>query len=216
MKPSLKLLATLVLSTPFAALGAAAGSASPPTTRFVTDDTPEAAEVRRLGENAINRLANTLVREANTALTKDGPEGAVDVCHLKDLPLTKGTVAGLPRITAVKLTSLKLRSKANAPDAADQLVLDHIQGQMNNGDAPEPLLVQRVETPAAAPEWRVSKPLGVMPRCLACHGDPADQSDALRAKLRLHYPSDAATGYTAGEWRGVIRVTVADSPAKKP
>lgn len=182
--------------------------------RFVDDGNPEAAEVRKLGEDAINRLATTLVREVTAAMAKEGPAGAVDACHLKAVPLTHGTIAGLPRIIAMKRTSLKLRSPANAPDAAEKLVLDHIQQLLNDGDPPPPLLVQRVEPPDAAPEWRVYKPIGMMPKCLACHGDPEGQPDALRAKLAERYPDDQATGYNTGEWRGLIRVTVADGPTK--
>ncbi len=211
-----KILVALALVAAVTALRPAGAGEPAPSTRFVTDDTPEIAEIRQLGESAINRLAVNLVREVNSALAKDGPEGAVDACHLKALPLTRGTVAGLPRITAVKRTSLKLRSPANAPDAAEQLALDYLRQQLENGDSPAALLVQRVEAPPAPAEWRVYKPLGVMPKCLVCHGDPADQSAALRAKLQTHYPADQASGYQAGEWRGLIRVTVADAPVKKP
>lgn len=182
--------------------------------RIVDDASPGVAEIRKLGEDAINRLATTLVREVTAAMAKEGPAAAVDSCHLKAVPLTNGTVAGLPRILAMKRTSLKLRSPANAPDAAEKLVLDHIQQLLDYGDPPPPLLVQRVETPGAAPEWRVYKPIGMMPKCLACHGDPEGQPDALRAKLAERYPNDQATGYNAGEWRGLIRVTVADAPGK--
>ena len=216
MKPSPKTLCTFLLAVPLASAGFAAETAAAVNARFITTDTPESAEVRRVGEDAINRLAFTLVREVSSALAKDGPEAAVDVCHLKALPVTNGAITGLPRITAVKRTSLKLRNPANAPDDADQLALDFIKQQLDNGDSPEALLVQRVETPAAAPEWRVYKPLGVMAKCLVCHGDPATQSDALRAKLNALYPADQAKSYSAGEWRGLLRVTVADAPAKKP
>ncbi|MSU69762.1 MAG: DUF3365 domain-containing protein [Opitutaceae bacterium] len=206
----------MLLAAPFAALGTAAEGGTAFHARFVNDETPEAAEVHRLGEDAINRLVVALVREVTSALTKVGPEGAVDICHLKALPMTNGTVAGLPRITAVKRTSFKIRKPANAPNAAEQLVLDFIKRQLDNGDAPSRLLVQRVEPASAAPEWRVYKPLAATAKCLACHGDPAGQSSELRAKLSALYPADQATGYNVGEWCGLIRVTVADAPVKKP
>lgn len=209
--PALPLLFALLPAV--GALSALAGDDSIKA-RFVADDSPEAAEVRQLGEDAINRLATTLVREVTTAMAKEGPAGAVEVCHLKAVPITNGTIAGLPRITALKRTSLKLRSPANAPDAAEKLVLDHIRQLLENGDPPPPLLVQRVEAPNAAPEWRVYKPIGMLPKCLACHGDPEGQADALRTKLAERYPADQAIGYGPGEWRGLIRVTVADAPAK--
>jgi mono/diheme cytochrome c family protein len=210
----LKTLITLVFTVPVACLCGASEGAGTLKATFAEADTPEVAEIRKLGEAAINRLATQLVREVTSAMAKDGPEGAVETCHLKAVPITNGTVAGLPRITAMKRTSFRLRSPANAPDAAEKIALDHIQQLLDNGDSPPPLLVQRVEAPPAAPEWRVYKPLGIMPKCLACHGDSAGQSEALKTKLAALYPGDKASNYSAGEWRGLIRVTVADAPAK--
>ena len=61
---------------------------------------------------------------------------------------------------------------------------------------------------------RIENAVAALPQCLQCHGDPAAQSETLRAKLKQYYPDDEAVGYKAGEWRGVIRVTVADAPTK--
>ena len=47
----------------------------------------------------------------------------MEVCHLKALPLTGEIIAGMPRSTAVKRTSLKLRNPANAPDEYEQRAL---------------------------------------------------------------------------------------------
>lgn len=202
-------LAAVSILVPASAVEASAVSA-----RLVTENSAEVTEVRRLGESAINRLAGSLLREVTVATAKGGPEGAVEVCHLKSLPITHGTVAGLPRITSVKRTSLKLRSPSNAPDAAEQQVLAHVDRLLTRGEPPPSLIVQRVEPANAAPEWRVYKPVAALPQCLQCHGDPAAQSETLRAKLKQYYPDDEAVGYKAGEWRGVIRVTVADAPTK--
>lgn len=212
MKTQTLNLIRLLLAAPLAALSAGAAESAVKST-FITTDTPESAEVRKLGENAINRMAVSLVREVNIALANGGPDRAVDVVHLRDVPMTNGTVAGMPRITALKRTSLRLRSPMNAPDAADQLALEEVLRQLQSGDAAPSVLVQRAEIPPAAPEWRVYKPVGIMPKCLACHGDPAEQSETLRAILRHYYPEDQATGYAPGAWRGVLRVTVADAPA---
>lgn len=197
--------------------GIAAPASSPKLlAHFVTTDTPEAAEIQRIGEQAINYLANVMIREVTQAMANAGPETAVDICHLKALTITKGAIAGLPRITAIKRTSLKLRNPANAPDEAELLVLTYIQQQLEDGEPLAGTLIQQIESPPAALEWRVYKPLGVMHKCLVCHGDPAEQSPALRTKLNSLYPTDQAAGYHAGEWRGVIRVTVAAASLKLP
>lgn len=185
---------------------------------FVDPDSSAAAEVRRVGDNAINRLANTMVNELNVAMAKSSLEDAVDVTHLKNLPMTGDRLAVLPQIKAVKRTSLRLRNPANAPDAADQLALERVEKALAANYDPPKVLVQRIDTPGAAPEWRVYRPLGAAPLCLKCHGDPAEQSVALRTKLNTAYPADQAIGFRLGEWRGLLRVTVdlTPPPAPKP
>jgi hypothetical protein len=215
MKSHAKALARLLITAPLALIGLHAAESAVKST-FITLDTPETAEVRKLGESAINRMAVSMVREVSAALANGGAERAVDVVHLKDVEMVNGTVAGMPRITGMKRTSLRIRSKINAPDAADLLALEEVQRQLLTGEAAPSVLVQRAEVPPAAPEWRVYKPIGTLPKCLACHGDPAEQSETLRVILRRYYPEDQATGYAAGTWRGVLRVTVADAPADAP
>lgn len=214
MKTRISLFITLVLSILSAVPGAAEETGSNIKAYLVYDDTPEVLEVRKLGENAINRLASTMVREVNRAIAKYGTDDAIETCHLKDVEIINGTIAGMPRITAMKRTSLKLRDRANAPDAADLQALDAIKKLLDNGDQPPSLLVQRFEPLNATPEWRVYKPLGMLPACLSCHGDTAMQSDLMKAKLHALYPTDQAVGYSVGAWRGLIRVTVADAPRK--
>ncbi|HNC22641.1 MAG TPA: DUF3365 domain-containing protein [Opitutaceae bacterium] len=183
-------------------------------TRFVPVDDPAVTEIRQIGDKALTRLGVELQREVGNAMAKDGAEAAVEICHLKSLKVVNGALAGMPRVTAFKLTSLKLRNPANAPDAVDQQALDAIKQQMENGDAPAALMIQRVEPANGTPEWRLYKPLGVTPKCASCHGDPAEMPPGLKTKLEINYPSDKANGYVPGEWRGVIRVTVADAAAK--
>ena len=179
---------------------------------FVTPATPAEREIQSTGENAIDRLAVAMVNEVRGALASGSPEDAVDICHLQGLASNGGVLPGMPRISAVKLTSLKVRSPDNAPDAADKLALASIDRTMAAGDAPPKILLQRIDGPDNTPEWRVYKPLGLTANCLVCHGNPADQSAALRAKLHALYPDDQATGYKAHEWRGLIRVTVTEAP----
>ncbi len=180
---------------------------------IVTPATPQQLEVQRIGETAIDRVAVSMVNEVRSALRGGDPTDALDFCHLKALPTTPGAIiSGMPRIIAVKFTSLRIRSKENLPDAADKLALDHIdQALKSGGDAPG-VVVQRIDLPDSQPEWRVYKPIAVTTSCLTCHGDPDDQSPRLRNKLKAMYPDDLSTGYKAHEWRGVIRVTVADGP----
>lgn len=181
-------------------------------TRMIDPDSAEVAAIRTAGEQAVVRLASTLTAEVAEAVARGGPENAVEVCHLKAVPLTAGVAEALPGIREVKRTSLKLRNPANAPDAGEQAVLDRLAALVAGGQPLPPVLVQRHEPPGAPAEWRVYKPIAIQPQCVVCHGDPALQSPALRARLADRYPGDQATGYRAGDWRGVFRVTVDATP----
>ncbi len=190
------------------------GAAEPaPAARLVAPDaSPEAAEVVLAGRAAAAQAMTKLLAELTVALAADGAAGAVEVCHLKALPLTAARDPKLPQVTGVKRTSLKVRNPANAPDAAERLVLDHVAALAARGEALPEVLLQRVEPADAAPEWRVYRPVVMQTACLACHGEPLSQSPALRAALQARYPQDAALGYRAGDWRGLIRVSVAPRP----
>ncbi len=219
MKTRLPSLAALLCACALSTLVSAADTPAPPApavaAEFIDADSPAAAEVRALGERAINRLAVTLVNEVSVAVAKSGAENAVDVCHLKALPLTGEILSGLPRITAVKRTSLRLRNPANAPDPAEQLALDRVQRDMEAGKLPK-VLVQRLDLAPGRQEWRVYRPIGIAPQCVTCHGPKESLAPELQARLAKTYPADNATGYTVGQWRGLIRVTVSDPPPPPP
>lgn len=186
-----------------------------PAARFLDPESPEAAEIRQLGEYAINRLAMTLVSEVTVAVNKSGAEKAIDVCHLKALPMTQGTIAGLPRIKEVKRTSLKLRNPRNAPDPAEALALQRVQKDLEAGTIPK-VLVQQIDLGGGKSEWRVYRPIAVAPQCVTCHGPRDSFPPELRARLTEKYPEDQAVGYAAGQWRGLVRVTVGEPPAPAP
>lgn len=212
MKTRLTLGAALAL----AALASVSAADTPTVSAaFVDPDSPAHAEIRDVGERAINRLGVTLVNEVTVAVAKSGAAKAVDVCHLKALPLTGEIIAGLPRISGVKRTSQKLRNPANAPDEAEKLALAKVEKEIAAGRLPK-VLVQRIDLPSGKPEWRVYRPVGVAPQCVTCHGPRESLDPSLVARLAEKYPDDQATGYAAGQWRGLIRVTVGDAPPPAP
>lgn len=199
----------------FACVLSAAPAAEPPavSARFVDPTAKEHAEIRTIGERTIDRLTTTLFNEVARAVASGGPEKAVEVCHLKALPTTGAVIKDTPRITAVKRTSLRLRNPANAPDAAEQLALKHVEKELEKGVVPK-VLLQQIDLPGGKSEWRVYRLVGVLPQCANCHGPTDAMSSDLLAILKERYPKDQATGYANGQWRGLIRVTVAEAPGK--
>lgn len=183
---------------------------------WVDADDATVADVRQSGEDAIQLIGNKLIREANQVLAAKGAEDAIDLLHLKAFPIP-AAAAGKPQITAVKRTSLRVRDPANAPDNADLAALISIQKELMDGNSPPRVLIQRVEASATTPEeWRVYRPISVMASCVVCHGPTDSLLPSVKAKLERLYPEDKATDYAAHQWRGVIRVSVAIPPAKKP
>lgn len=205
----------LSLACAWAALTAlqAAESATPPYS-FVGPDDSATAAIRRLGERTIDHAGSSLLAEVRRVLGTTTPALGIGMLHLKDYKLP-APVPGQPVVTAVRRTSLRIRNPANSPDAADLAALERIQNELSNGDPVESLLVQRVALPGQPPEWRVYRPLVALKQCLECHGTAGTLAPGVPDTLQVFYPADRAVDYRAGEWRGLIRVSIADAP-KKP
>lgn len=211
MKPRFLLAIVCIVAAPATVHRLAAAD----TVAFVHPDDPAVADIKAIGERAINRIAVSLVQEAVSAVAREGAAKALDECHLRQLPAEGVIIPDMPRITGYKRTSLKLRDPANAPDEAELLALQRVQRGLENGDPPA-VLIQRLDAPGRDTEWRVYKPVAVMRQCAACHGPKTGMSEDVRAELAARYPNDQAADYAVGAWRGVIRVTVAGAVPAPP
>lgn len=190
-------------------------AAKPEAGVFVSPDDPEAAALAQFGSRLIERVGGLLVGEVNRELANKEVVEAIDAMHLKQLELPK-TAPGQPKVTAIRRTSLMLRDPANTPDAADLAAMERIHQQLMNNEAPDKVIVQKIEHKDQPVEWRVSRPIATTQSCLACHGDPAKFAPAVREVIERRYPSDKAIDYSKQEYRGVLRVSLfAPEPAKK-
>src|SRR5688572_29231955 len=177
---------------------------------FVDGTDPKIEPIATAGFDEITRIGGLFVNQVNQALVDDSPDVAVAAMHLKNFELPK-PVAGKPAITAFKRTSLMLRDPANAPDAADAAALEKISQQLMDGEKPDTMIVQRVDSPGKPVEWRVYRPIATSKSCLVCHGDPATFRPEVKAALDHLYPQDKAIDYQSQEFRGVIRVSLAEA-----
>ena len=135
-------------------------------------------------------------RDLKAALVEgmqSGPANAIDVCRLEAPAL-----AAEHSKDAVKIgrSSHRLRNPANSgPAWVREAVASYLEDPANR--APR--------TVSLGPEREgYVEPILTQPLCLACHGGSLDPavSDALAA----HYPDDRATGFEAGDLRGVFWV----------
>jgi len=167
--------------------------------------TPEEGErVAQIAEPAAAELLRTLVGRLTAALDEGGPSQAFDLCSDEAIPLTRMIEAGLEGTLFLKRTSFRYRNPANAPDEAEEAALIFFERAIQDeGDAPSSF-VQRV----SQGEVRYYKPLFVGELCLGCHGDPESMDPQVRQALSERYPGDLATGYEAGAFRGLVRVSM--------
>lgn len=125
-------------------------------------------------------------------LANGGP-AAIDACRLEAPAIAASlSVDGI----RVGRTSHRLRNPANtAPDWVAPLLEQYQAG----GTALAPVAVDLSDGRTGYVE-----PIATQPLCLMCHGD--DIEPGIAARLAALYPDDRATGFKAGDLRGVFWV----------
>jgi hypothetical protein len=123
----------------------------------------------------------------------EGPVEAIGVCRDRAPQIAADlSVDGV----SMGRASHRLRNPANAPPAwAEPLLARYLAGV-------------EARSPAAVPigEGRVGyvEPITVQPQCLGCHG--STPAPGIADKLTELYPDDQATGFAAGDFRGLFWV----------
>lgn len=173
---------------------------------------PELTEEERdqaiqIGTAASDHLMATLLAHLTEAMSTTGPVGAIEVCSTRALDLTAGVAAEMGPGFEIKRTSFRARNPENAPDEDEVAALSYFEMALaERGELPESY-VQRVDSA----EIRYYRPLTVAPPCLGCHGPQESLAPGVAEVLGRRYPEDRATGYGAGDFRGVIRVSIPSS-----
>lgn len=123
----------------------------------------------------------------------DGPAAAIGVCRdeapaIADSLSTDGVTMGR--------SSHRLRNPANRPPAWAAPLLDRYVA----GEASGPTTLALGDGVSGYVE-----PIHVQPVCLACHG--SELAPGVAETLTRLYPDDAATGFAAGDFRGLFWVS---------
>jgi hypothetical protein len=164
----------------------------------------DGARVAQVARPAAAELLRTLVGRLTSALEEEGPLGALEVCSQEAIPLTREVQAGFEPSISLKRTSFRYRNPANAPDEGEEAALLFFERAIQDGSGAPPHMVQRY----SEEEMRYYQPLFTGEMCLGCHGDPASLDPDVVQALSDRYPRDLATGYEAGDFRGVVRVSM--------
>jgi hypothetical protein len=169
------------------------------------------AKALEVGGAAAGQLSSTLIGHLTAAVDSGGPAGAIDFCSTQALSLTAQAVASMEGVE-IRRTTTRLRNPANAPDSLDAEALAWFESQLASTGALPKEWVQAEGQEA----MRYYRPLVANDMCVKCHGPVESLMPEVAAALAERYPQDQATGYAAGDFRGVIRVRIARSALETP
>ena len=124
-----------------------------------------------------------------------GPLQAIEVCKVRAPEIAAAASVGGIRMGR---TSHRLRNAENAPEAWMQPLLQHYVTH------PEDRKPRAVGIDAES--YGYVEPITLRPLCIACHGSQLDST--VEAILAEHYPQDQATGFEAGDFRGLFWITL--------
>jgi len=140
---------------------------------------------------AIARLREALGDALRAALAR-GAEHAIDVCRVEAPRLAREAASAK---IAVGRTSHRLRNPANAPENWMRPLLEEFRQA-----EPQPGSFRTVDLGARGTGY--VEPIYLQPLCATCHGENVEP--ALLELIRERYPTDQATGFRAGEFRGLF------------
>ena len=151
---------------------------------------------------AAGELGGALFAALSEALEDSGPEGAVAVCNEAAPEIAAGLAAA--HSMEIGRTALRVRNKANAPDAWERAQLKAFQARHDAGEAFAAMESAEavVEDGVKTFRWMKAIPMGAP--CAACHGEAVAPSTL--AAVAALYPEDEAVGFRPGAPRGAFTV----------
>lgn len=152
-------------------------------------------------------LVGQLGKKLKTALATEGPEAAVSVCKEAAPSIARQlSAANDARVTRV---GTRVRNQSmGVPNHWQTEALTRFEARLAKGEKPTDIEYWQVADIADGKrELRYAKAIAVQPQCLNCHGSAQDIPASLAEKIRIEYPHDQATGYSAGQLRGAVVVT---------
>lgn len=142
---------------------------------------------------AFSVMSNRLVRH----LEEGGVPAAIDYCSLAAYPMTDSLSEAFG--ATIRRTALRYRNPANAPNDAERTVLEHYARVMAEDGRAAPT-VERSDDGSVS----FYAPIVLLQPCTRCHGSVGERiSDEDYALIRERYPADSATGFSAGDLRGI-------------
>ncbi len=170
--------------------------------------TAQAQDVKALameGKGVMMSFGKTLKGALVGAMKSGGPIKALHVCNV-DAPVIADKISTKSGWTVAR-SSHKLRNSANTADAFTKAAIEDFLARQAKGEKPKTMIKTGIIEQGGKKSFRMVKAIGTKGVCLKCHGS-AVKPEVLK-KIKELYPDDKATGFKAGEMRGVFVLTKA-------
>lgn len=165
----------------------------PDTVHITTND------YRAQGDSIIKATFDTLRNALTSAIHNKGVQGAVAYCNENAYPITAALAS---ENISIKRVAEKYRNPQNAPDSTDAIQWKIFVTAKANGDSLQPTIITNKNT------VHYYKPMLLQPMCSACHGKKGvDILPEVVSTIDSLYPNDKATGFTAGDLRGMWKIS---------
>ena len=151
---------------------------------------------KKLGKKYAFASKAALGKKLMAAITKNGPDGAVEFCNINALPLTDSL--SLAQGAKIRRVSDKPRNPLNKANEKELVFIADFKKMLASGKAVEPIL----DTTDGQIDFYY--PITTNAMCLQCHGAPEEQiATSTLAILNKLYPQDMAQDYQVNEVRGI-------------
>lgn len=156
------------------------------------------AEIAGAAQRALAPFKKNLMAALRAGLAQ-GPAGAVDACRQEAPEIASSLATATLRMGR---TSDRIRNPQNRPEPWVAPLLDEFL-------AASPGEIDYLVVSTGPDSMGYVEPIYVQPLCLTCHGTAVAPS--VRDRLHAAYPEDRATGYAAGDFRGLFWVEIRES-----
>ncbi len=158
----------------------------------------DATTYHEAAEKLVAGFTGELREELMAALSGGDAVGVIEVCATKAPEIAAAHSAGG---WSIRRVSDRSRNPDNRATTTETVIL------LGFADtAVTPPFVETWEELDSLKAYRYYKPIRTEPLCLKCHGDLQTLAPGVMDAVKKRYPSDRATGYKAGELRGMLVV----------
>jgi len=165
--------------------------------KTANDQVTDTTAMLKLGDSITSAVQKVLLANVMNATKSGGVIYAVTYCNQQAMPLTDSLAKKYNCV--INRVSDKYRNPTNKPSGKESEIL----AAMSASTPMKPVLISENG------KMIYYKPIKIaMPACLSCHGTPGKEMETktFESILKL-YPSDLATGYKEGDFRGMWKIT---------